>query len=240
LEDKYDLAYQELAYQSEDHFTEQDVGFLFRAPVDVLSTMQFMQTQAMHDTNRYYNVPKHLVGVFQFPTGDNQEQIIIMNVHLRSRPEGEQVRIKQARLVHHWLANMIARGENVILLGDTNSEEKGDTMREGSDLAILCGRETETTRDDLYDLHLRLSREERQTHLLPDRQFDRIFVSKPMLEDDPSRPDLVFESIEVLRNLSVQGELDVPDLHWDQYWQLPSDQRDLSDHFPVRATFRVR
>ena len=65
-------------------------------------------------------------------------------------------------------------------------------------------------------------------------------VSKSLLQDDPSRPDLVFESIEVLPELAIQGEADVPEEHWEQYWKLPADQRDLSDHFPVQATFQVQ
>ena len=142
--------------------------------------------------------------------------------------------------MHYWLSDAIRRGENVILLGDTNTEERGDTTRRGSDLGVLCGSHTKPADDDLIDLHLRLPSTQRQTHLLPNRQFDRILVSKSLIEDDPSRPDLVFESVEVRRDLAIQGEPDVPEDHWEKYWQLPADQRDLSDHFPVQATFRVR
>ena len=240
LDRDHSLSYQELGHESSDHFTEQDVGMLFRAPADVLSTTQLMQTRSMSASKRYYDVSKHLMAVFQFPVGKDFERIIVMNIHLRSRPEGAELRVRQARLVHHWLKDAIARGENVIVLGDTNTEERGDTIRIGSDLAVLCGRETETTADDLYDLHLKLPRGERQTHLLPDRQFDRILVSQSLLDDDPSRSDLVFEKIEVIPDLAIQGKADVPEEHWDQFWKMPADQRDLSDHFPVQATFKVQ
>ena len=240
LQREHSLEYQELANESSDHFTEQDVGMLFRQPADVLSTTQLMQTRAMSNSNRYYDVSKHLMGVFELPAGDGVERVIVMNIHLRSRPEGEELRRRQARLVHYWMRDAITRGENVIVLGDTNSEERGDTTCAGSDLALLCGHETATTDDDLYDLNLRLPRDRRQTHLLSDRQFDRIMVSKSLLEDDPARPDLVFESIDVLAELAIQGQPDVPEEHWQRYWKLPADQRDLSDHFPVQATFKVQ
>lgn len=240
LERAHSLQYQELNIESGDHFTEQDVGYLFRAPADVLSVSQLMQTSAMFESKNYYDVSKHLMAEFQFPAGKRFEKVIVMNIHLRSRAEGEPFRLKQARLVHHWMKDAIARGENVIVLGDTNTEEQGDTTRKKSDLSILCGHETADTKDDLYDLHLRLSGDQRQTHLLNNRQFDRILVSKSLLQDDPSRPDLVFESIEVLPQLAIQGEPDEPEEHWEQFWKLPADERDLSDHFPVQATFSVQ
>ena len=50
----------------------------------------------------------------------------------------------------------------------------------------------------------------------------------------------MFESIEVLPQLAIQGEPDEPEEHWEQFWKLPADERDLSDHFPVQATFKVQ
>ncbi len=240
LERNHQLDYEELGIESKDHFTEQDVGIIFRAPADVLSATQLMQTKSMSADKRYYNVSKHLMAVFQFPVGNDVERVIVINIHLRSRPEGEELRMRQARLIHHWIKDTIAGGENVIVLGDTNTEERGDTTRIGSDLAVLCGRETESVEDDLYDLHLKLSRQDRQTHLLADRQFDRILVSKSLLEDDPTRRDLVFEKIEVLPELAIQGKADGAEEHWEQFWKLPASERDLSDHYPVQATFIVQ
>ncbi len=163
-----------------------------------------------------------------------------MNIHLRSGAEGEPLRLRQARLVHHWIADAIKKGENVILLGDFNTEEKGFETRKESDLGIASGLETLSTDDDLVDLNLRLAAGKRQTHLLEGRQFDRIFCSRSLLEDDPSHPDLVFTKIEVRRDLAVRGKQDTPEQHWETYWKLPSEERDLSDHYPVMATFEVR
>lgn len=241
LDRDYKVDYDELCDESTDSFTEQDVGLMFRSPVDMLQTGHFGLTRAMKKTQRYFDLSKHIMGVFEVPNGtDNPERLTVMNIHLRSRAEGESLRIRQARLVNHWIADRITAGENVIVLGDTNTEEKGDVTRPESDLGILCGLETKTKSDDLVDLHLKLSPDNRRTHLLPGRQFDRILVSQSLLEDDPNRPDLVFSSIEVLKELCIQGEQDTEDEHWEQYWKRPEADRDLSDHYPVQATFEIK
>lgn len=239
LDREHKLTYQELGIESSDHFTEQDVGFLFRSPADALSISQRMQTRAMKASDRYFNLSKHLVGVFQIPAGDGFENVTVLNVHLRAREEAEPLRSRQARLMHQWVADAVARGENVIVLGDFNTEELGDRTIPGSDLAIACGQETETTNDDLVDVTLRVPAQQRATHLLG-RQFDRILVSPALLSDDPQRPDLVLDSIQVRPDLCIRGGQDGQTEHWEQYWQIPAEQRDLSDHYPVIATFRIR
>jgi endonuclease/exonuclease/phosphatase family metal-dependent hydrolase len=241
LDRSFKLKYFELADASRDVFTEQDVGFMYREPLDVLQTSHYRMTRAMKKTEQYFDLPKHSVGVFQVPNGtDEPEQVTVLNLHMRSRAEGESLRKRQARLAHLWMRDLIASGANVIVLGDTNTEEKGDATMSGSDLGILCGLETESKEDDLYDLVLKLPRKERRTHLLPDRQFDRICVSQSLLDDDPSRPDLVFSSIQVLGDLAIQGELDSESQHWDDYWGFDASKRDLSDHLPVQAIFEIK
>lgn len=240
LKQEHKLEYHELGLEGRDFFTEQDVGMLFRPPVDSLSLFQGSYPKRLRSTNKYYDVTKHLMGVFEFQAGDTIERVIVMNVHLRSRAKAEPLRKRQARLVHHWIADAIRTGDNVIVLGDFNTEETGSTLRPESDLGILCGKETADTSDDLVDLNLRLPADGRQTHLLEGRQFDRILCSQSLIEDDPSRLDLVFDKIEVKRELCVQGQPDTPEEHWESYWKLSDDERDLSDHYPVMATFRIR
>ncbi len=234
------LEYHELGIESRDHFTEQDVGIMYRPPADALSLFQGTYPQRMRSSNQYYDVSKHLMAVLEYPTGETSERVLVMNVHLRSREEGEPLRLRQARLVHHWIADAIKKGENVILLGDFNTEEKGAETRKESDLGIASGLETPGGDDDLVDLNQRLPSGMRQTHLLEGRQFDRILCSRSLLEDDPSRLDLVFTKIEVRRDLAVRGKQDTPEQHWETYWKLPPAERDLSDHYPVMATFEVR
>lgn len=231
--------YTELGIESADHFTEQDVGFLFRAPTDVLSISQRMQTRAMKASEKYFDLSKHLLGVFQVPVGSDVETVTILNVHLRARAEAEPLRIRQCRLLHQWIRGAIEAGENVIVLGDFNTEETSDETRPNSDVAVACGLHTSSSRDDLVDLYARCDPRSRDTHLLG-KAFDRILVSPELIRDTPGRKDLVFESITVRHDLSIRGERDTESQHWDNYWSLPDSMRDLSDHYPVIAEFKIR
>ncbi|MCA9137731.1 MAG: endonuclease/exonuclease/phosphatase family protein, partial [Planctomycetales bacterium] len=246
--------YQELGIESGDHFTEQDVGFLFRSPVDVLSISQRMQTRQMKASQQFYNLTKHLVGVFQIPVGtpasgldsngidqgnQNVETITVLNLHLRANEEAEPLRRRQTSLAHLWVADAISRGENVIVLGDFNTEETGDRTRPESDLGVACGLHTTSTDDDLVDLTLRVPSAQRSSHL-SGKQLDRILVSRSLLADDPGRPDLVFDAIQVRTDLAIRGGQDVPIQHWEHYWEIPEENRDLSDHYPIVATFKIR
>ncbi len=78
---------------------------------------------------------------------------------------------------------------------------------------------------------------ERQTHLLKNKMFDRILVSPSLIEDDKARVDLVFTKMQRMRELSVQGEVDEPQQHWDHYWEIDNGSRDISDHWPIMASF---
>lgn len=236
----FDLKYEELCNESEDHFTEQDVGMIFRTPAVIRSIRQFYQTPQQRLDKSYFGVSKHLMATFDFPVGEGTEQVVVLNVHLRSKAEGAELRMRQARLIRSWVSTLIESGTNVIVIGDMNTEERGNKTSLENELGILCGLNTPSTSDDLYDLNLKLNPKERRTHLLPDRQFDRILVSKSLLDDAPGRPDLVFDSIRVLPNLAIQGSLDTPEQHWESYWDRPQNERDLSDHFPVEASFVVR
>ena len=239
IERNHRQKYSELGIQSSDHFTEQDVGFLFRSPVDVLSISQYFQTREMRASENYLNLSKHLVGVFRVPFDGGTEQVTVLNVHLRARAEAEPLRKRQARLIHRWVSKSIEAGENVIVLGDFNTEEMGDDIRTGSDLGIVSGAETKSANDDLVDLTLRVPSGSRATHLLG-RQFDRIFASRSMVDDAPGTKDLVFESIRVRQDLAIREDQDDQQSHWERYWEIDQDERDLSDHYPVVARFEIR
>lgn len=240
LRRQHHLQYSEAGLEGRDYFTEQDVGLMVRPPADTDSLVQHGYPRRLRSSNQFYDVSKHLQAEIEFQHGNQSHRVLLLNVHLRARPEAEAFRIRQARLLQHWLSDAIRSGQNVIVLGDFNSEETSDQSRPDSDLGIVCGLETDDPNDDLVDLTLQLPGNERQTHLLPGRQYDRILCSRSLLEDDPSRPDLVFSKIEILEALCVRGTRDDPQQHWESYWELPESERDLSDHFPVMATFEVR
>ncbi|MGI9473895.1 MAG: endonuclease/exonuclease/phosphatase family protein [Rubripirellula sp.] len=234
------MEYHELGVEGRDHYTEQDVGFLIRPPVDVLQIIQGGYPKRMRSTNQFYDLTKHLMALLEVQHGDQFEQVFVINVHLRAGEQGEPFRLRQARLLHHWVADAVAAGKNVIALGDFNTEERGETIQPGSDIGIATGKETPSVEDDLIDLNLRLPKSDRQTHLLPEREFDRILVSPSLLEDAPGRPDLVFKKIEVRRDLAIRGPADTPEQHWDGVWEPGEENLDLSDHYPVIATFEVK
>ena len=231
--------YTELCIQGTDHFTEQDVGYLFRAPIDALSIGRRMQTREMKASENFFDLSKHLVGVFQIPADNEVETVTVLNIHLRARAEAESLRIRQCRLLHQWVRGAIEAGENVIVLGDFNTEEPSAPTRKESDIGVACGLHTDNTDDDLVDLHSKIGSGPADTHLLK-KAFDRVLVSPALLQDTPGKKDLVFESITVRHDLSIRGERDTETQHWENYWSLSDADRDLSDHYPVIAKFRLK
>ncbi len=222
-----------------DPFTEQDVAFLYNDDAWLRREVHHRKTRAMQKSRDYYSAGKHLEAEFEFGPAGDPEVITVVNLHLRARPEKSDVRVRQARLVHHWIAERVKAGENVIVLGDFNTEEPADNIAPQSDLWYACGKHTPDKDDDLFDLHARLPPDQRQTHLIEGKAFDRILVSAALIADAPDRNDLVLRSIERPRELCVKGDgPDSQQRHWDAYWQLDADQRDLSDHWPLVARFQ--
>lgn len=224
-----------------DYFTEQDVGFLVGPGVSMTRIARYEQSRSMFESDEFRNVSKHAETVIEVPVGDGVEKVTVMTVHFRARAEVVDIRTRQARLVHAWLADRIAAGENIIVLGDTNSEETDYPPTEGSDIGALAGLDTPSTADDLVDLGKFLPEDQRRTHLLPGKHFDRILVSPSLLEDDPNRSDLVFDSITRRDDLAVRGAgIDPQDQHWEGYWKMSDTERDISDHWPLVAKFIVK
>ncbi|MEL7335972.1 MAG: endonuclease, partial [Planctomycetota bacterium] len=182
---------------------------------------------------------KHAFARFAIPTPDGPRFLFVVNLHLRSSPEGEVQRTRQARTVHYYIADLVRAGQNVIVLGDTNTELLDDAELQSTDIGALTGLDTPDTEDDLIDLHSRLPEDQRATHLL-NKQFDRILVSPSVLEDDPDAYDISFAGIKNLKSLATPGGVDEPQEHWDNYWTMPEDQRDLSDHWPLVLRLKVK
>ena len=202
----HDQEYAELFAEGGDYYTEQDVGCLYRPRLDDLQLFPLRRTifglsSAMLASDRYEEVTKHLAVEFEVRLGDAVETLTIMNVHLRAGAEANVIRRGQARSVHAWLADKIAAGENVIVLGDFNSIAAVPAAS-ATEIHAALGKETATAEDDLVDLHTYLPQNERPTHLQTGRALDRILVSASLLHDDPERVDLTFEKIQRLKNLA--------------------------------------
>jgi len=168
LRQKHNLNYRHAFIPGSDRFTEQDVGLLFRS--GLTQYRRHEQSREMFDSNNYYNLSKHLVGEFSWKTVASP--LTVMTVHLRATAEAEDIRIRQARLARFWLEPQLARGEDVILLGDLNSERP--VGENSGDMQDLVGAGTDGPLVDLLSL---APDDQRKTHLILDRAFDRILVS---------------------------------------------------------------
>ncbi|MCM2369366.1 endonuclease/exonuclease/phosphatase family protein [Aporhodopirellula aestuarii] len=240
LEREHDLEYDQYAIEGNDRFTEQDVGLLTRRPVDVLSTMRGHVTSRMQSEGEFGSVSKHLAAILEIPVGGDVETVLIVNVHLRSGEAGAAIRAKQAASLVRWLSVWEKTPMHIVVLGDFNTEEPAGAIARGSELAVLMTRLTADPSDDLVDVLEKTPASRRQTHLLKGKQFDRILVSKSLLEDDPGRADLCLGGVSVRRDLAIRGGVDTTEDHWERYWEMSDAERDLSDHYPVIAEFEIR
>jgi len=233
LEEDHDLTYRIAFVQGRDFYTEQDVAILYRS--GLVEFGRRVQSSEMLSDNQYHQVRKHIFATFEWGKGDEKERLLMVNVHLRAMPDQADTRRRQARLLKAWLNEAIARGENVILLGDVNVDQKYSEATAETPVGILRGVHTSTTDDDLIDLHDRVPEEKRYTHLIF-KQFDRILVSKPLTTDEEGKKDLVLESVAVQHDACVRGEKQ-DENHWNIFYEIDQDERDLSDHYPVVAEF---
>ena len=232
LRKQHNLNYRIAFVLGADFYTGQDVALLYRS--GLIEFGRRLQTQEQFDSGKYYNISKHQFAKFRWGDGDDAFSFTLLNVHLRARPEAANIRQRQMRLAKSWLDDFRRQDPNLIVLGDFNTEE-GVQASAGSELAIVQGKETADEADDLIDLHSRLaSGAVPATHMIG-KAFDRILISKPLL-DGPR--GLMLKSVRIRRDLSVRGELDKD--HRDGYYEIDPAERDLSDHFPIVAEFQIR
>lgn len=235
LRNKHQLSYRIAFIEGTDPFTEQDVAILFRGGLVEFSRRE--QTGEMWDSKDYYNVQKHIIGRFEWGQGAEKESLLLVNVHLRARAQAASIRAKQTKLLRYWIEDALAQSENVMVLGDFNTEETYDGTTAESELGVLRGLAGPAA-VQLADVHKYLPENQRVTHMIG-KQFDRILVSPAMLVDAPGRPDLVFEKAALRKDVAVRGSGQDED-HWNIYYTIGQDERDLSDHYPVVAEFVFR
>jgi endonuclease/exonuclease/phosphatase family metal-dependent hydrolase len=236
LKDDYGLDYSVAFVEGDDYFTEQDVAVL--AQSGLVSFGMKRQTREMFDSLRYYNVSKHIFCSFEWMAGDKKVEILLVNVHFRAMPSAAAIRVRQSRLIRHWIDDTVRSGRNVIVLGDVNSDETFETTTTDGDLGTLRGLNTPATTDDLADLFQFFKGENKETHLIH-KQFDHILVTPTLLKPPPRGPAFGFDRIQIRRDLVIRGAGQDQE-HQDAYWKIPAAERDISDHYPVVAEFTLR
>jgi len=237
LRDQHGLNYRVAFIEGFDFATEQDVAFLYQSGLVEFSRRE--QSREMFVSKEYYNLSKHIFGYFEWQANGQTERLTVFNAHFRAKAEEGAIRLKQAKLVRKWIHSSLEAGDNVVVLGDFNIEDLAGKSSKDSEISELLGKNTHSTTDDLFDVLESLPESKRRTHLILDKQFDRILISKSLVDDAPNKKDLVFEKAAVLSQYTVRGK--GPDLdHWDTRHTTPLDERDLSDHYPLMATFRFK
>ncbi len=242
LKKEYKLDYEIAFVEGEDFFTEQDVGILALSGLTGYGrkerTKEQMEENKPAKEKRFYPLNKHIVADFEWGDGANREKLTIINLHTRAMSNGAEIRKRQARLTREWMKEHISPTQNFIILGDLNSDELADATTKEGDMGVFLGLDTPSTDDDLFDTLLKLSGEAKASHL-NHMQYDRILCTDALMKDDPSRSDLVFKSSVIRRDLVVRGKEQDKD-HMDIFWQIPQEERDISDHYPLVAEFEVK
>ena len=60
-----------------------------------------------------------------------------------------------------------------------------------------------------------------------------------MLSDEPDRLDIVFKSVDVVREASLRGAPGGAE-HWENRYSTDITERDVSDHYPLVVDFEFR
>lgn len=233
LRTKRHLDYHIAFVQGNDTATEQDVAFLV-LPTKFRAYRGERDARIAREKDRY-NIPsKHLFLDIAFGEGNHQTRLTLVTVHFKSGSDGEDQRQRQARTVRYWLQDEIKAGANLIVLGDFNSSAHVGHDSPASSIGILRGLETKPIDDDFEDLSTQLpTAKDRKTHA-GGLELDRIFVSQGLLRKDNR---FHFGKIENRRDLVIRGS--GVDRARDTIFEIPQAERDVSDHYPLVATFIV-
>jgi endonuclease/exonuclease/phosphatase family metal-dependent hydrolase len=227
-----DLKYRLAFVEGSDYFTEQDVGLMALSGLTGYGKREMSKEE--FDDKKHMSVTKQIFATFEWGSGADRERVTLCNMHLRARGDATNLRIRQATLIRTWINELLKKGENVILMGDMNSDEFATETTPNGDIGTMRGLDTPEKDDDLFDTLVELKDKARHTHL-NGQQYDRILLSKGLMEDDPSRKDLCFKSVAIRRDLVIRGKVQDKD-HMDIYWTIPAEERDISDHYPLVVT----
>jgi len=232
----YKLNYHIAYVEGEDFFTEQDVAIMALSGMTGFGRRE--RTKEQVQDKKFYPLNKHLVADFEWGSGEAKEKLTLINLHTRAMTNGAEIRKRQARLTREWMKEQIRPDRNFIILGDLNSDELAAATTKEGDMGVFLGLDTPSADDDLFDTLLKLSGDVKASHL-NHMQYDRILCTDTLMRDDASRSDFVFRTATIRRDLVVRGKEQDAD-HMDIFWQIPANERDVSDHYPLVAEFEVK
>lgn len=210
-------AYQVSFVQGRDTYTGQDVAYLIKDGIEFKGS-RFDFTEFADDAD-FKDLSKHQ----RLQVTIDGQDIEIINVHLITRLAK---RVKQANTLRAWIEELMGI-EHIIVLGDFNTKQAYAQTTENSEMGKIRGFETADTSDDLQDAHRVLVN--RATHT-GGSELDRILYSDTHQTEDP----LQLVSMVNHRDLAIVG---LPDNERGVSYHLPASKQDLSDHFPLVATF---
>jgi endonuclease/exonuclease/phosphatase family metal-dependent hydrolase len=231
LREGHGLDYKVAYVQGEDFFTEQDVGILYLS--GMVEFGRRVSSEVQRADKSTYGLQKHLFARFAWGEGEAREELLLFNFHFRAMENADEIRRRQSTLLRQYLADHPALPKNVVLIGDTNTNQSYEETTPSGDTGILRGLNQDDPRLIYEDLHRFLAPEDRPTHIIG-KQFDRIIVSPAMMSKEES--SLVFRGVQTRKDLNTRGKEQDRD-HWNIYWQIPQEERDVSDHFPLIAEF---
>lgn len=238
IKDNHDLDYEVCFAQGRDSFTEQDVGVLVRRG---LRPNYHRAPEPRNWNSREMKPPtKQIMVEIPWGEGATLRKLSFINVHLMAGEDvgKEMDRCDQARFIKRWIVEEHRHGHFVILMGDMNTAEVRGQVKERA-IDVLTGKDTpDDKEDDLEDITNIMPPIDRITFGSRGSMLDHILIS-PKLK---SGPGISFESISNRRDVSIRGV--GPDhrlkLRDRRFWKIDEDERDLSDHYPLQARFKMK
>lgn len=213
------LEYTPYLIEGEDTFTGQDVGLLSRLPIEM--TGRTDERARVGVTEARYGVSKNLWA--RLMLGDTR--VTLIGVHFLAQPDSRERRPRreaQAEVIRRLVEAELARGREVIVIGDLNDFDDASLDRLGNrpitDVLAIIKRASPGPEDDLVNVMADVPQEKRFTSFYDRNEDDVIDWNE-------------FSAIDhiLLSPGLVKRVLEVTYVH-------SHDPRKVSDHFPVVVT----
>lgn len=157
-----DMSYRVYFVEGRDSFTGQDVGMLARVPVDTVGRTDVRVP--VGSTDREYGVSKNLFARMHL----SGQPVTVVGLHFLARPldaDREPRREAQAEVIRRLVAQELAAGRGVVVLGDFNDYDESVLDLAGSvpisDVLATIKAAGEGPSDDLHNVMAEVPQQER-------------------------------------------------------------------------------